>query len=193
LKEIGKTVHRRWESYQNACPNKLHPLSNSTEQLVFPKRYRELVALAIASWFLPEWLSWEIRIFLRESIFSLDFNNKGLIQSGSLRLLVIDQREMIEFLEENYNPRQLFGTVLQEDLRNALFHLYLKDQPKQRRKIRRKGYSDKGTWRPPHRWIEHSDFSFEKEQTNLEKKRLLVDFYTLTYRYKLRAKIRRKG
>lgn len=187
LEEIRKNSIRRWESYQNSPLGKLHPPSlNSTWKLLLPKRFRELRALAIASWFLPEWLSWEIRIQLYDFIYSLDFQTGGLEQSSALRLLVRDQRIMISYLKNFINLRELFGQILKGDLDSALRTLSLKEEGGPvRRKIRRKGYRDKGTWRPPHLWRESSDFSFNLEQSNLEKKRLLIDLVTQLYSYKL--------
>lgn len=146
------------------------------------------MALAIASWFLPEWLSWEIRIQLIDYTYSTDFKTKGLEQSIVLRLLVRDQRIMLNYLRIFINSRELFGQILNEDLRRALLSTRLKvEQGPVRRKIRRKGYRDKGTWRPPHLWMESSDFSFNFEQSNLEKKRLLIDLFTHCFIYKLKS------
>jgi hypothetical protein len=94
---------------------------------------------------------------------------------------------MINYIKEFLNPRELFGQILSEDLASALFHLTIKvNEGPVKRKVRRKGYRDKGTWRPPHLWRESFDYSFNIEQSNIEKKRLLLDLFTQSFIYKLK-------
>jgi hypothetical protein len=186
--EVRSVCQRRWKSYQNARPGKLHPLTRDTDNFIFPRKFRELRALAIACWYLPDWLKWEIILYLNDLVYSIDFEHNGLVQSTELRVLVSSEEDSKKFVQSYYNPRELFGTILQEDLKNALLSLEHKEQSDVVRKpIRRKGYRDKGTWRPPHRWQEKHDYSFRDEQMLIEKKRLLITLFTLIYRYKLKS------
>jgi hypothetical protein len=187
--QIESFVSKRWRSYQNARLGKLHP-SPGSFRIILPRRFRELRAISIASWYLPDWLKFEILLSLQErGIFSLDFQTKGLERSLELGLLQESQETMLLFLEKGWiTKRVLFGTTLQEDLESAFLNLRivpLRDKiPK--RKVRRKGYQDKGTWRPPDRWIERFDLSFNQYWTLREKSKLFYELFLSILRYKLR-------
>lgn len=86
--EVRSVCQRRWKSYQNARPGKLHPLTRDTDNFIFPRKFRELRALAIACWYLPDWLKWEIILYLNDLVYSIDFEHNGLVQSTELRVLV---------------------------------------------------------------------------------------------------------
>lgn len=184
--QISKNSNRMLESYQNARPGKLHP-SNSILEIRLPKRFRELRALFIACWYFPDWLKFNILLGLNGKIFSLDWKNKGLERSLELDLLSTSEKMMLLFVQKEINPRVLFGTILQEDLKNALQNLEIvKENSKNpRRKIRRKGYQDKGTWRPPHRWIETSDWTFKELWYQRERQILVYQALLHIYRYTL--------
>jgi hypothetical protein len=174
------------ESYQNARPDKLHP-SYSLQGIRLPRRFRSLRALLISSWFFPDWLKYEILLSFGKTIFSLDWNNKGLERSLELALYSSTEREMLSFVRKNINTRVLFGTILKEDLKNALNEMELipEKTSSPKRKVRRKGYQDKGTWRPPHRWMETSDWTFNEIWTKREKQKLIFQFLFNAYRYTL--------
>lgn len=180
--EVRRTVLRQWDSYQKACPRKLHPpMDPSVEvQVVLPKSHRGLRALGIACWFLPNWLKWEIILQLSQKPYSLDFANRGLEISLELRCLAESQEIMLLYCSCFYNPRELFGTFLQEDLLSALREIRVKvvQQGSVRRPIRRKGYKDKGSWRMPHRWMEKFDFSLTEQQNFKEFKSRIFELFT---------------
>lgn len=187
--EIESIVSKRWRSYQNARLGKLHP-SPGSFRVILPKKFRELRALLIASWYLPDWLKFEILLSFQErGIFSLDVSTKGLSRSLELGLLQDSKESMLLFLEKGWiTKRVLFGTILQEDLSNAFSSLRIQLQKDKipKRKVRRKGYQDKGTWRPPDRWIERFDSTFNEYWTKREKVKLFYELFLSILRYKLR-------
>lgn len=182
---MSKTVKQRWETSQNASLCKLHPLEEN-ERLVLPKRFRLRRALAIACWFLPDVLKWEIILQLQENIYSLDFSNKGLTLSSELLILISSKEKCLSYCEKILSSRELFGTILQEDLKNALSELrIIRKSTKVTYPIRRKGYKDKGTWKPPHRRIDNFDFSLTEKQNMKELKESLVRLIANLYLVKL--------
>jgi hypothetical protein len=148
--------------------------------------------LAIACWYLPDWIKYEIILHLStDFIYSLDEKAKGFQLSLELSILSSSEELMLSWIEEGYlNTRILFGTVLQEDLLNALRSLVIIEerQGPVTRVIRRKGYKDKGTWRLPDRWIERFDYTFNNEQQLLEKKRFSFNLLLTYTRHKLSQK-----
>lgn len=189
-REIRRLVTSEERSYQNARPDKLHPPSSGF-RVGLPSKFRERRALVIASWFLPDWLKFEIQLqFLTEGIYSLDWNNKGLEQSLELALYANSLEDMLLSLQKEVwiTKRVLFGTVLKEDLKNALssLRIILPKTAPPKRKVRRKGYQDKGTWRPPHRWLPSSGYLDKLEWYRREKCKLIFDLIFQTYQYKLR-------
>jgi len=168
--EIQKTVNRQMKVCQKACPGKLHPLdSRNTWKLNLPRKFREQRALAISCWYFPDWLKWEILLEINQNhnFLHLNFN---WVQEIELRCLVEKEEIMLRYLQEVINPRELFGTILQEDLLNALKLLNFSKEEKGPvvRRVRRKGYRDKGSWRPSHLWLPSSDFTFTEQQNKRE-------------------------
>jgi hypothetical protein len=140
-----------------------------------PSRFRELRALAIIHWYLPIELKFEIQLNLRNLFpYSLDFENDGLQQSLQLEILTENKDIMLKYLkyQEEFQARELFGTILREDSFRALKNLeiYWKTPSQPRRKIRRKGYQDHGSRRPDHLWTEKFDYSFTEYQLLKEEK-----------------------
>lgn len=193
--EVRRTVLRQLESYQKASPRKLHPPGNSFNEpsIVLPKSRRLLRSLGIACWFLPEWLKWEIILQLSEKPYSLDFSSKGLEISLELRCLVESQEIMISYVSYFINPRELFGTILQEDLLEALKNIRVKEKQSGpvKKPIRRKGYKDKGSWRLPHRRLEKFDFTFIEEQNSKELKSRIYLLFTKIFLSKFREERKR--
>jgi hypothetical protein len=179
-----------WHSCQKSSPDKLHPPTLRKKFfLKLPSRFRERRALAIASWFIPdEQLRWEIILELGLLPDDLSFENKGLSHSLEIRLL-----NSSDFICERYlnsgliNLRQLFGTILKEDLQNALQNLQILPVPerKPRSKVRRKGYQDKGSRREAHKWTETHDYSFTEEHCLRELKQTIIQTFYLIFLKKL--------
>lgn len=188
LEEVKHCVNKQWETSQNASRDKLHPPMDRNWKLVLPKTFRERRALAIALWYLPEEIKYYILLELESLHPNLDFDSKGLVNSVQLNILIYSKEKMEAYLsQEIISARELFGTILQEDLRNALSNLRIVIESSRipTRTIRRKGYRDKGTWRPPHRWIPKFDFSLTDLQNQKELKELYVKLFTLLFISKL--------
>jgi hypothetical protein len=146
---------------------------NSEIISILPRRFRELRALAIISWYLPEDLRFEILLKLRQLFpYSLDFENNGFQQSLELQILSETKEIMLKYLvfQENFSSRELFGTILREDSLSALRNLRIdwKNPSYPKKKIRRKGYQDQGSRRPDYLWTEKFDYSFTELQNSKE-------------------------
>lgn len=183
--QVSKFVLRRIETRQTTCRYKLHPPTGNWH-LVLPKTFREKRALLIAAWFLPDWLGWEIILSLEGSrINNLDFSAKGLKNSIELHSFREGKKITLLLLDQEifFSKRELFGTILAEDLEKALSNLRIKKEStkKPRTLVRRKGYNDKGCWsRPDRRRTIGNDFTLLKEQEIIEKKKLLITLLSKT-------------
>lgn len=184
--EVKRRCEKQWVSCQKIRPDKLHPPSTNWH-LVLPRRFRERRALAIFAWYAPEWLSFELLLSLAGLPEDLDFEHGGLSRSIELRLLCESREIMEAYLENLISSRHLFGTILQEDLRNALINLQIVEETRRspRRSNRRKGYRDKGYRRPPHRWQPSHDISLTELQVLREIKRDLVSIFSQLFIRKL--------
>lgn len=107
-----------------------------------------LITLSILSWYMPE----EDGILVRECIQKY-VNSDTII----LEFLLKSKGHCLVFLEETslFHTRDFFGNILEErwckDCIKLLQPVYLNVNPRDysvRKTIRRRGYKDKGTWRP---------------------------------------------
>lgn len=175
---------------QNASPGYPQTPLTLYSKIVWPRRFKEIRALLIASWYLPEWLKWEVILhFSVDFSYSYDFASNGFQHQLEIRLLSTSKDVMIKYLLEasSLSARDLFGNVLGKDLEFALRSLNITESPsKVRRKVRRRGYQDKGTWKTPDRWTERYDFTLNELQLQREKKKLYLEFLYFTYLSKLR-------
>ena len=175
-----KYVLRTSDSYQTACLGKLHPLNYSEYKVVLPRKFREMRALAIFAWYCTdEFLKYEILLQLSvERKVPTSFENKNFENQLSLSLLSQSKEIMLStlLLMSDFSTRELFGSILYDDLLSGLRNLKIqKKNSFVRRKIRRKGYRDKGSWRKPDRWIERFDYSFSELQEIQEKRKLVFE------------------
>lgn len=174
--------------FHKASLDKLHPskISNGIK-VRLPRKFREQRALSILIWFLPDdFLKWELLLALkdRHNLEKIEFN---WVQEIELRCLLDSKEHCLSYLEKTINPREIFGTILKEDLENALRILKFSQESEKtpKRIIRRKGYRDKGSVRPSHRWLPNSDFSLDSQQNNLDFQKKILKLLTLLYLRKL--------
>lgn len=191
-KKIGTLIEQS-STFHNPSPYKSHPSYFNNIRIIYPKKFRELRALAIASWYFPESLSWKIVLDLTDlGILSLDFDNKGLDHSIEFSILLTSKEIMLKYLKETetFSARELFGTILRDDLSRALKSLKFKRKSnKVIKTIRRKGYKDHGSRRPEDRWLESYDFSFTEYQ-NLKEEKETIYLENLTL---LKEKLEDRG
>ena len=185
-----KSVLRQSDSRQTACLGKLHPLNYSEYKVIFPRKFRELRALGIFAWYCSdEFLKYEIILHLSvETKFPTNFENKNLENQLLLKLFSSSKETMLRTLLEycDFSTRELFGSVLYDDLLRALGNLkILRKSSYVRRVVRRKGYRDKGCWRSSDRWLERFDSSFNEKQEQLEKRKLVSYLLFLLISHKL--------
>lgn len=161
--------------HQNPSLGYSHPGPNSELKIELPKKFRELRALAIVMWYLPEELRFLIQVELQiNSPYFLDFENKGLENSLEILIFSTSKEIMLNYLiiQQEIDPRELFGTILFDDILRAHenFKFYWKVPSKARRKVRRKGYRDQGSRKPDHKWKESFDVTFTEYQKIKEEK-----------------------
>lgn len=190
LERAVRSVLDRSEVRQMARLGNPQTPMNLHSKLIWPRGYREIRALLIASWYLPEWLKWEVVLHYNvDFIYSLDFENGGLEHSLEILLLTSSKEVMVKYLLEcsPLSARDLFGNVLGSDLVRALRSISISQSPKKvKRKVRRRGYQDKGTWKPPDRWTDRYDLTLDRNQLYREKKKLILELLYTTYLSKLR-------
>lgn len=190
LERAVRSVLDRSEVRQMARLGNPQTPMNLHSKLTWPRGYREIRALLIASWYLPEWLKWEVVLHYNvDFIYSLDFENGGLEHSLEILLLTSSKEVMVKYLLEcsPLSARDLFGNVLGSDLVRALRSISISQSPKKvKRKVRRRGYQDKGTWKPPDRWTDRYDQTLDRNQLYREKKKLILELLYTTYLSKLR-------
>lgn len=165
--------------------------------MILPRRFRELRALAIFAWYCSdEFLKYEILLQLSaESKTPSFFGNKNFENQLLLRLLSQSKEVMLSslLLIADFSTRELFGTILYDDLLRALGSIkFSKKSTYVRRIIRRKGYRDKGSWRSPDRWIERFDLSFNELQFSREQRKLVFELSFQLLLSKLRQDERKK-
>lgn len=146
--------------------------------ILYPKSYRLLRVLAISQWYFTEMLHW--RIFLDLKDMSLSHLNKK--QRLELAILLSSKENMEKYLyrTERYSGSEIFGNILGNDLQDLLKELkFLRKTKKHPRKtIRRRGYKDKGSRRPSHRWLPRFDYSFTEYQNHRDKDKYLLNKLT---------------
>jgi hypothetical protein len=143
----------------------------------FLRDFRSLRALSIILWYLPEELKWEILLVLE----SMPLNFLNFKQILEIKIYLAGKIEMQKFLylTERYSARELFGNILGNELEVCLKNLkiFLRTKPRAKRKIRHRGYRDKGSLRLPHCWLPSSDFLLTEEMNSIERKRYLTTKY----------------
>lgn len=173
-REIERTFQKVLQSRQNPDLDKSHPGSLLNYELKYPSKFRLIRALAIASWFLSnEELRWRLILDLGvDTKFFWTEEDKFL----QIYLILSSKENCIKFLRNNINPRELFGTILRDDLQSALLSIRIKKKNLHvKKKVRRKGYQDHGSRRPGDRWLESFDFSFNEIQNLKEEKLDLLE------------------
>jgi hypothetical protein len=143
----------------------------------FPRDYRSLRALAILLWYLPEERKWEILLMME----SMPLNFLNFKQILEIRLLLSGKEIVQKFLyfTERYSARELFGNILGNELEFVIRNLKIsrKVNPRPKRKIRHRGYRDKGSLRLSHRWLPSHDYYLTEEMNKIEKRRYLTTKY----------------
>jgi hypothetical protein len=181
-KEVGRTFVRKGQRFhQNPClcPPTLGP--NSELRIVLPRKFRELRALLVASWFLPMDLGLLILGEIDPKKPMLNYNEE---QQLEIAILSYSKNICLSYLFlSEIDSREFFGSILRSDLESAFksLRIYWKVPSKARRKVRRKGYRDHGSRKPADRWTESFDYSFTERQ-NLKEKQLELFLATLSDR-----------
>lgn len=137
--------------------------------LVYPKDFRLLRALSIVQWYLPEEFHYRIWLDLTDMTFS-HLNDK---QNLELRILLTSKEICQKYLYETnrYTGNEIFGNILNNDLRDLEKILKVKKRSTKIRKTqRRRGYNDHGSRKPSEKWLPSSDFTFTEYHLRKERK-----------------------
>ena len=130
------------------------------------RKLSEVKSLCITSWYLDE----SSRILLQEDLrfFIKRFEWKDQTE---VLILLSSKRNMLEYLS-TFSWRILFGNLfktIQKDSERLRFVTTTPNRSK--RKVRRRGYNDKGSCRPEHRWLPDKDYSLDLLQDQIESER----------------------
>lgn len=138
--------------------------------ICYPRKYKELLGLAIVHWYLPDNLKWRIHLDLSERSFS-QFNSKQKIE---INLMLKNKEIMLKFLYETkrYTSYEIFGNILRTGAKELRGLKYYSKKTVIKRPQRKRGYSDKGSLRPREKWLPSFDFTLtalqnEKEKTSI--------------------------
>lgn len=151
------------------------PTFLESQDIIYPRKFRLLRALAILQWYLPDTLHWRILLDLLEMKLSF-LNEKQILE---IEILSSSETNMLKFLYETrrYTSHEIFGNILQDCL-ECLESLKLIPRSRKVSKTQRKrGYDDKGTRKPDWKWLPSSDFLWTEEQNRQERK---LDLHTKT-------------
>lgn len=137
------------------------PNSETSFNLYKFRKQREIVELAIVSWYLRE----DLGILLRLELEQVKFTSREYLPI----LLLKDKETCLQTIRFFQSERDFFGNLLPE-LRKTASRLYLRCQIPRlaRRKCRRRGYSDHGSVRPLSSWLPTMDLAFVEEQNRIE-------------------------
>jgi hypothetical protein len=129
---------------------------------------KEKMALAIASWFLPEIVGVLIRMDLEEKLKYLSLEDQT-----QLSLCLESKAECLLFLIETrlWHSRDFFGNMVPRMLKQVSFIKFKRIKP---RKVvpsqRKRGYDDHGSRVPDHKILPKSDWSLTELQNEKELK-----------------------
>lgn len=153
---------------------------NQEQVLVnYPRDFASLRSLAVVHWYLPEFLFWRIHLDLLGLSLS-QFTNKQFLE---LQILLSSKENMVFYLFETkrYSSFEIFGNILGNQLQVSLKKLGIKERipGPVARKERHRGYRDKGSLRPSHRWLESNDWTLTEKQNDLEERKQIRQLMAL--------------
>jgi hypothetical protein len=89
-----------------------------------------------------------------------------------LRLILSSKYSCLEFIFNNYTERSFFGSLVPNVVNTATnLNVSIRNPNKPKKTVRRRGYRDHGSCRPPSRWLPSSDWSFTEKMLEIEKER----------------------
>lgn len=124
------------------------------------------ICLGLLSWFIPEEIGLLLRLDLESRLKYLGPEDRILCQQ-----FLQSKAQSLIFLQETnlWHSRELFGNILKRNLDR-----FLKLTPlsrKLKRTQRKRGYDDKGSRVPSHRWLPRFSDILTNEQNQIEEKR----------------------
>lgn len=98
-------------------------------------------------------------------------------ERGILSILLKSKAHMLSYILESSefkNPREFFGTIMNYKGKLEKWQLYTSHPKKAKTLTRKRGYRDHGSLKPSHKWTETHDWTFTKEQQEIEEKRQTI-------------------
>lgn len=139
-----------------------------TEVVGLPSSKKELLVLAISSWYLPEEFQGVVQVAIEQKI------RTRLDDFVEVHLCLKSKSEMILFLldTKKYSERSFFGNILNGKTVSKVVQKLCwkrKSRPTKVKKPQRKrGYDDKGQLKPVHEWLPKSDYTLTQLQNEIE-------------------------
>jgi hypothetical protein len=127
---------------------------------------KEWIRLAIYSWYLPK----IPRILLQEEL-------RGLRPTTSFYLyevrgLLFSKEKMLAWVLASFSERDFFGNQVRSLKSTACrLHFYVQFPRQGKKKIRHRGYQDKGSCRPRDRWLPSRDLSLTEKNNQYENRK----------------------
>lgn len=161
--------------YRRGIP-KCDTANEEYDGMSFSKKKQSLITLLLlvnfTNCFQPfsEYLRIEVYFYLRKTLRMPVLAAASLLDAEGCLFLIVTCYHI--------SPRKLFGSILsKERVEFVISRVALRRirHPRPRRAIRHRGYRDKGTLRPSHRWAESNDFTLRDAQLLREEEAQLFD------------------
>lgn len=153
--QLEKTILQNFQNFETRRISFSQELSfefrpyslHRSPEIILPKDYRLLRVLSIIQWYLPENFHFLVYLKLKEQTFT------WLSQKQQIEIqLFLDSKESCVtylYLTERYTGNEIFGNILNNDLRDLYSRLKVLRiyYPKPKDKVYRRGPKDKGSRR----------------------------------------------
>jgi len=128
----------------------------------------DLRGLALVSYFVPEILGWKIRFEIEERLKFLNTKDKlrliPFLYSKEISLIFL-------FLSDEFSSHEIFGNLIERGLFSLRAIKIFRKNPRVKRRIRRRGYDDKGSRRSNDKALPDYDFTLTEAQNKIERKK----------------------
>lgn len=165
-KHSTKMFIMRIETLRSAVVNNSN--FHSENQTFFSLRnlkLKDIIRLAIVSWYIPEEVGTILRLDLEAKIKNLAKEDRTIVE-----LLLQSKGQMLKFLLETqlWHSRDFFGNILSTKIKLDNFFKPSPPRRKVRRPQRKRGYDDHGSKVPDSKWTPKYDWSLTELQMKIE-------------------------
>lgn len=147
----------------------VNPTPNSVVRLSKVRTWKEYLLLLMIHHYIPNKESrFLVKLELEDMVGAF-----GLDKEVVARQLLRSEPEALSYIIDSSlfkNTRSLFGFI-GRNIEWRKYQLYIQEQRKSKRPVRKRGYQDHGSRRPDHRWMESHDWSLTELHNQIEKER----------------------